>query len=121
MTRASAARVARQQRGRPRRDYSDDPDLEVAEWALALQAAWGMSERASLDLALAVCQGVPDTPTKIPRAAKAGFLVGYALPRNRAFHSRAADIRHKLQTGRLCPDERMVLYTARILLRIRRL
>jgi hypothetical protein len=107
-------------RGRRPRDYSNDPDLEVAEWATALQAAWGLSERAAFDLALAICQGIPDMPSKVPRGAKAAILTGSRLPNNRGFHSRAADIRHKLKTGRLHPDPEMVLHVARLLLKIPR-
>ena|SRR2546429_4559646 len=123
MTQASEARRERQRlkRGRPRRDYSDDPDLEVAEWAIALQAAWDMSERAAIDFALAVCQGAPGEPSKIPRGAKAGVLVGYALPRQRSFHSRNADIRRKLEADKLRPNAEATLGIARVLHNIRRL
>jgi hypothetical protein len=119
MTKASAARVARRGRGRPPRDYS--PDVEVAEWAIALQAAWGMSERAAIDLALTICQGEAGPPTKIPRGAKEGGLVGYRLPMERTFHSRSADIRRTLKAGKLQPDHAATLAIARLLLRIRRL
>jgi len=115
--------VKRRKRGRPPRDYRDDPDVEVAEWAIALQAAWGMSERAAFDLALAICQGEPGEPSKVPRGAKtkAGVLVGYALPDNKSFASRSADIRRKLKAGKLRADHAVVLYITRLLLRIRQL
>jgi hypothetical protein len=102
-------------RGRPPRDYSDDPDLEVAEWAIALQGAWGLSERKAIDLALAICQGKRVPPSKIPRGAKkiGGILTGYALPMNRQFRSRNADIRRKLKAGKLRPDSTRILEVAR--------
>jgi hypothetical protein len=103
--------------GRPPRDYSGDPDVEVAELAFALQAAWGLSERAAIDLALAICQGKPCAPSK----RGAGVLVSYALPRQRTFRSRNADIRRKLKVGKLRPDAEVVLKIARLLQQIRRL
>jgi hypothetical protein len=109
--------------GRPPRDYSDDPDLEVAEWAIALHAAWDLSERKAFDWALAICQGQAVLPTKVPRGAKkiGGVLTGYALPMERGFHSRSADIRLKLKAGKLRPDRMVTLEIARLLHRIRRL
>jgi hypothetical protein len=111
----------RQRRGRPPRDYHDDPDLLVAELAIAVQAAWNLSERRAIDFALAVYQGEPGPPSKIPRGAKAGTVVGYSLPLGRSFHSRAAGIRHKLKSGKLRPNVAAVLATARLLHRIRRI
>lgn len=111
----------RLERGRPPRDYSDDIDVEVAEWAIALQGAWDLSERKAFDLALAICQGEPGEPSRIPRGGKAGVLVGSALPLNRRFNSRSADIRRKLKSGKLRPHREMVLGIARVLHRIRRL
>ena len=67
----------RRKRGRPPRDYRDDPDLVVAELAIALQAVWDLSERAAIDLALAWHQSESAEPSKILRGAKAGLLVGY--------------------------------------------
>jgi hypothetical protein len=119
MTKASSARLARRRRGRPPRDYAEDPDIEVVEWAIALQGAWGMSERAALDLALAICQGEPGPPLKIPRGAKTGIVVGYALPLRKNISSRNADIRHKLKTGKLRPNAEVVLRIVRLLLLIR--
>lgn len=112
-------RSKRLRRGRPPRDYSDDPDQSVAELEIALQAAWGLSERKALDLALAVDQGEPGTPSKIPRGVKAGVLVGYALPQQKSFSSRSADIRRKLKSGKLRPRAEVVLAIARLLHRIR--
>jgi hypothetical protein len=111
----------RRGRGRPPRDYSDDLDLEIAEWSAALRAAWGLSERAAIDLALAICQGEPGEPSKIPRGARAGLLVGYTLPLNRRFDGRNADVRRKLKAGKLRPHAELVLKIARLLLRIRTL
>jgi hypothetical protein len=113
--------VTRRQRGRPPRDYRDDPDLEVAEWAIALQAAWTLSERKAIDLALAISQGEPVPASKLPRGAKTSVLVGYRLPNERGFSSRNADIRRKLKAGKLKADHEAVLRIARLLLRIRRL
>jgi len=104
-------------RGRPPRDYGDDPDRGVAELAIALQAAWGLSERMAIDLALAVLQGKPGHPSKMPRGAKGklGHLVGYALQNKRSFTSRNADIRRKLNAGKLRPNGVNVLEIARLL------
>ena len=111
----------RRLRGRPRRDYRDDPDLEVAEWAIALQAAWMLPERKAIDLALAIFQGELGPASKLPRGAKTGVLVGYRLPDEKGFSSRNADIRRKLKAGKLRADREVVLRIARLLLRIRRL
>jgi hypothetical protein len=119
MTKASAARVARRRRGRPQRDYSDDPDLLAAETAIALQAAWGLSERRAIDLALAIHQGKLGSASKMPRGAKAGTLVGFTLADRQSFHGRNRDIRRKLEAGKLRPDARVVRSIARLLHRIR--
>ena len=118
MTKASASRVARR-RGRPPRDYSDDPDLVIAETAFALEAAWGLSERSAIDLALTIHQAEAAAPTKIPRGGKAGVLLGHALPHQASFHSRNRDIRRKLETGKLRPDAQCVRAIARLLRLIR--
>ena len=110
--------VKRRARGRPRRDYSDDADVEVAEWAIALQAAWDLSERKAIDLALAICQGKAAPPTEIPRGAREGELTGYELPLQRRFHSRNADIRRKLKAGKLRPHRMVTLGIARLLHRL---
>ena len=47
VTKASAARIARRRR-------SHEDDLLVAETAIALEAAWGLSERAAIDLAAVI-------------------------------------------------------------------
>ena len=114
MTKASASRIARR-RGRPSRDYSDDPDLVIAETAFALEAAWGLSERTAIDWALTIHQAELVLPTKIPRGGKAGMLLGYALPRRAGFHSRNRDIRRKLEVGKLQPDAQRVRGIARLL------
>jgi hypothetical protein len=116
---ANMRKLHRRQRGRPQRDYGDDDDVEVLEWAIALRAAWGLSERRALDLALAVCQGAFALPSKVPRGGKAGMLVSRALPSERRFDSRNADIRRKLQAGKLRPHREITLRIARLLLRIR--
>jgi hypothetical protein len=105
----------KRRRGRPPRDYSDD--LRVAEFAIALQAAWGLSERMAIDLGLAVLQGEPGDASKMPRsgAGKPGTLIGYRLPMLRSFSSRNADIRRKLKMGKLRPRAAEVLRIARLL------
>lgn len=113
--------LLKRRRGRPRRDYRDDPDLEVAEWAIALRAAWTLPERKAIDLALAITQGELGPASKRPRGGKTGVLVGYRLPDERAVSSRNADIRRKLKAGKLKADPEVVLRIARLLLRIRRL
>jgi hypothetical protein len=114
MTRASPSRLARR-RGRPRRDYSNDPDLIIAETAWALEAAWGLSERTAIDWALVIHQAELAVPAKIPRGGKAGILLGYALPHRAGFHSRNRDIRRKLETGKLQPDAQSVRNMTRLL------
>jgi hypothetical protein len=108
-------RVPRLLRGRPPRDYGNDPDLPTAELAIALQAAWDLSERRALDFALLVYEGKPGSPSKIPRCAKAGVRVGYELPMSKSFHSRSADVRRKLKAGKLRPNAEAVLKIARLL------
>jgi hypothetical protein len=114
MTRASPSRIARR-RGRPFRDYSDDPDLVIAETAIALQDAWGLSERTAIDWALVIHQAEVADPTKMPRGGKAGVLLGHALPHQAGFHSRNRDIRRKLEAGKLRPDAQRVLNITRLL------
>jgi hypothetical protein len=89
----------------------------VAETAIALEAAWGLSERRAIDWALAIHEAKPGSPSKVPRGAKAGMVVGYTLTDQ--FHGRNRDIRRKLQSGKLDPDARVVLALARLLHRIR--
>jgi hypothetical protein len=113
LTRASAARVARRRR-------SHEDDLLVAETAIALQLAWGLSERTAIDLALTIHQATGfGRPSKIPRGAKAGVVLGFALPNSETFHGRNRDIRRKLESGKLQPDDRVVRAMSRLLQRIR--
>ena len=119
MTKASASRVARR-RGRPPRDYSDDPDLVIAETAFALEAAWGLSERSAIDLALTIHQAEAAAATKVPRGGKEGTVIGYALPHQAGFHSRNRDIRRKLEAGKLQPDAQRVRNITRLLQLVRR-
>jgi hypothetical protein len=71
-------------------------DRLIIELALALQIAWGLSERKAIDLALALMEGRPVEPTKIPRGGKRkpGTLVGYRL--REQFRGRSATIRRKI-------------------------
>jgi hypothetical protein len=119
MTKASAARITRRRGSRPRRDYSDDPDLVIAETAFALEVAWGLSERTAIDWALVIHQAEPAAATKIPRGGKAGALLGAALPHQASFHGRNRDIRRKLEIGKLQPDAQRVRAIARLLHHIR--
>jgi len=108
----------RRKRGRPRRDYSNDPDLAVAELAIALQAGWDLSERKAFDLALVACQGELRPFSKRPRGAKRKSRWrggGVALPKGKGFASRNADIRRKLKDGRLRPNAQVVLEMTRLL------
>jgi hypothetical protein len=117
MTMAAKA-PKRRKRGRPRRDYSNDPDLAVAELAIALQAGWNLSERKAFDLALVACQGELRAFSKRPRGAKQRRRWrggGVALLMGKSFASRNADIRRKLKDGRLRPDAQVVLEMARLL------
>jgi hypothetical protein len=74
-------------RGRPKKNFPADPDLPIVKLALALQAAWGLSERKAIDLALALLEGSPCAPSKRPRGSKhkGGTLVGYQLPVRMSF------------------------------------
>jgi hypothetical protein len=107
-------------RGRP--PQPRDTDLAVAELAIAVQAAWDLSERKAIDWALAVIEGEPVSPSKIPRGMtrRQGTLIGHALPRGDSFAGRSRDIRRKLNAGRLRPDAGQVLLHARVLHRLRR-
>jgi hypothetical protein len=108
--------------GRSPRPYADDPDVLVAELAIALEVAWGMSERAALDFALAVLEAATVRPSKRPRGAKAGLLAGYTLPSGRGgFSGRARDIRRKLAHGKLRPSAERVRHLARLLHRVRKI
>ena len=71
---AKRKRVRR--RGRPLRD-----DAWIIDVVAALRIAWGLSERAAIDLALALVEGRTVTPSKLPRGAGkyGGVLVGYEL------------------------------------------
>ena len=89
--------------GRPQRDYSDDPDLEIAETAIVLKAA-GFSERMAFDLALIRFQGERIIPSRVPRGTKRrplGPVIGFRLPLQQSFSGRARDIRRKLKLGKL--------------------
>jgi hypothetical protein len=104
----------RRKRGRPKVDPTADTDLPIAELAIALQAAWGISERKAIDLALALMDGHPVEPSKRPRGSghKPGTLVGYELPGNMSFAGRAATIRRKLTFA----DRRFTLALAALLI-----
>jgi hypothetical protein len=98
MTRADTASQPRRKRGRPPKDFTNDPDLRIAALALALQAVADLSERKAVDLALAVVEGEPVPASKMPRGASkraAGVLIGYRLPKTVA--GRNATIRRKLK------------------------
>jgi hypothetical protein len=101
MTRASEARKLR--RERRRKDISNDPDRIAIEFALALKAAWGMSERAAFDLAVAWCEARVTDPTKTPRGVKAGLLVGYDRV-TATITGRASTLRRKSKRHSPRPD-----------------
>jgi hypothetical protein len=86
-------------RGRPKKNFAADPDLPIVKLAIAMQAAWGLSERRAIDLALGLIEGRPVEPSKRPRGSKqsTGLLVGYRLPGRTTFAGRAATIRRKLK------------------------
>jgi hypothetical protein len=105
MTRASAARVERRI-GRPLKDMSDDPDRISIEFALALQKAWGMSERMAFDFVIARFEAIETEPTKTPRGTskKPGFLVGYETAPLRTVKGRALTLRKKIKRLPPRPD-----------------
>jgi hypothetical protein len=78
MTKSSASRLRRR---RPPEDIRDDPDRITIEFALALKAAWGLSERAAFDLAVAWCESRVTEPTKTPRGSgkRPGLLIGHEI------------------------------------------
>jgi hypothetical protein len=78
MTKSSASRLRRR---RPPEDIRDDPDRITIEFALALKAAWGLSERAAFDLAVAWCESRVTEPTKTPRGSgkRPGLFIGHEL------------------------------------------
>jgi hypothetical protein len=118
---ASEVVAMKRKAGRPPRDYSDDPDVLVAELAIALQAASDMSARAALDFALAILEAAISWPTKRPRGARVGLVASYVLPSGSGgFPGRARDIRRKLRRGKLHPDAGRVLRLARLLHRVRK-
>jgi hypothetical protein len=98
-----------------RRGPQPKNDRPIVELALALQIAWGLSERRAIDLALALIQGDPVEPTKIPRGGKrkGGTLIGYRL-RGESFRGRNATIRRKLKHA----DRAVTLALAALLLRL---
>jgi hypothetical protein len=113
-----ARKTKRLKPGRPPRDHSDDdPDLLVAELAVALMVVDDLSERMALDLALARLQGERWPATRLPRGSKGkeGMLVGYRLPQERTFASRSADIRRKFKQGKLRPRIRVIFHFIRLL------
>jgi hypothetical protein len=99
MTRSSPARRRVRRLGRPPKDFTSDPDRLIVDLAAALRPAWGLSERQAVDLALAVIDGSPIEPSKLPRGAKykSGLLIGYQLARHASFRGRNATIRRKLR------------------------
>jgi hypothetical protein len=100
MTRANPARRARPsaKRGRPKIDPTLDPDRRIVAAAVALQAGLGLSQRKSIDVALALLEGTPITAARAPRGARrrGGILIGYQLRMHKSFAGRAATIRRKL-------------------------
>jgi hypothetical protein len=98
MTRSSPARVGRRL-GRPPKD-----DQLTIEFALALKAARGMSERAAFDLAVAWFEARMTEPTKQPRGSgkHPGLLIGYDHPAA-TIAGRAASLRQKSKSKRHPP------------------
>jgi hypothetical protein len=78
-------------RGPPLKD-----DRLIIELTLALQVAWGLSERKAIDIALALLEARVVEPTKVPRGGKrkGGTLIGYRL--RESFPGRASSIRRKM-------------------------
>lgn len=79
-------------------------DQVIIDLAAAFQKAWGLSQRMSIDLALAFLEADIDSPSKIPRRARSrsrprrGSLVGYKLP-YATFRGRESTIRKKIAAG----------------------
>src|SRR5215471_18687624 len=94
MTRASAARVARRRRGRPRKDARDQL---VVDLMAALMENTSLGPQQARDLALALLEGKIATATKLPRGARKAaphsVLLGHVLPMS--FEGRSEAIRDK--------------------------
>jgi hypothetical protein len=110
MTKSSAARIDRRlgrEKGRPPKDPRTDPDMIAIEFALALQAAWQISERKAFDLAVAWFEARMAEPTKTPRGASKhpdGLLVGYETFPAKTVSGRALTLRKKSRRHSPRPD-----------------
>jgi hypothetical protein len=103
MTKASPARIRRKLgRGRPPKEIREDPDPLAAEFALALEDAWKISQRRAIDLVIAWFDSRVVPASKTPRGAKDldGLLVGYETSPARTFAGRASVLRRKAKHAR---------------------
>ena len=104
MTKASPARLERRRLGlgRPHMDVCADPDRIKVEFALGLQAGCAISERKAFDLVVCHFESRAVDPSKMPRNAGAGLLVGYETQPARTVAGRARSLRRKIRIAR--PD-----------------
>jgi hypothetical protein len=103
MTKSSKERIARHERRR--KDISTDPDLITIEFALALKAAWQMSERAAFDFVVARFESRMTDPTKTPRGEHPGSIpVGYETFPRKTVSGRSATLRQKSKRYSPRPD-----------------
>jgi hypothetical protein len=101
MTRASMSRRERRRRGRPKHSGIDPAEHLKTMLATALQAAWGLSERAAFDLVIAASEA------ELESTAPHGD--SYRLP-YATFPGRSSTLRQKRKRGPP-PDEIAALIT----------
>jgi hypothetical protein len=101
MTRASAARRLRRQRGRPQKDITTAEQQKI-RLVTALQAAWGISERKAFDLLVALSEAELETANN----GRAGFRLPYTT-----FAGRTSTLRKKRKSGAAPNDETTALMT----------
>jgi hypothetical protein len=105
MTKASAERKIRRERRRT--DISTDPDRIKIEFALALKAAWQISERKAFDFVVAQFESRVTEHTKAPRGASkhpGGLLVGYETLPLKTVSGRSSVLRQKSKRCSPRPD-----------------
>jgi hypothetical protein len=102
MTQASQARRQRriQSERQNRRIDCEREAQRLVDVTAALEVAWDLSERAAIDMAIALLEATSTEPTKVPRGSKrrSGALVGYYLP-YQTFAGRNSAVRNWLKAG----------------------
>jgi hypothetical protein len=107
MTKQTARARVERRMGRPPKDIRDDPDRIKIEFAMALQKAWGLSERKAFDFVVARFEALATEPTKTPRGAHkhpGAQIVGYETRPFRTVSGRSSVLRRKSKRRALRPD-----------------